>query len=96
MQAGAVSRGVGRHLIFRLRDLAVEAAAGQFGVERLLLVLHLLVALGDSGKVIAQPVHGAADWRPLRILRRVAGVEPALANGKGDDVYHGCSLLTKH
>src|SRR3954452_20170002 len=50
---------------FRLRDLPVEAAARQFGVERLLPLRHLPVVLGESGEAIALTLHGAADWRPL-------------------------------
>ncbi|ESY90823.1 hypothetical protein [Mesorhizobium sp. LNHC229A00] len=88
MQPATVGRRVGRRLVFRLRDLAVEAAARQFGVERLLPLRHLPVVLGESGEAIALTLHGAADWRPLRILRRIAGIEPALANRKGDDVDH--------
>lgn len=56
MQAAAIGRRVRRRLVFGLRDLAVEPAARQFGIERLLLFLHLLVALGDGGEVIAQPL----------------------------------------
>ncbi|WP_198022678.1 hypothetical protein [Mesorhizobium sp. LNJC384A00] len=88
MHACAIRRRVRRHFIFGLRDPRVEAATRQLGVERVLLVLHLLVAFGKSGKVVAETLHGAADRRPLGILHGVAGIEPALADGKGDDVYH--------
>ncbi|WP_292178173.1 hypothetical protein [Mesorhizobium sp.] len=92
MQAGAIGRRIRRHLIFRLRDPAVEPAARQLGVERLLLVFHLLVALGDSGKLVAKTLHGAADRRSLRVLHRVAGIEPALGNGEGMMLTIGCFL----
>ncbi|WP_244440057.1 hypothetical protein [Mesorhizobium metallidurans] len=68
MQAAAVGRRSRRHLVFRLRDLAVEPAAREFGVERLLLLFHLLVVLGDSGKLVAKTLHRRADRRSLRIL----------------------------
>ncbi|WP_206622094.1 hypothetical protein [Mesorhizobium sp. M7A.F.Ca.MR.176.00.0.0] len=71
-----------------MRDPAVEPAPFQLGVERLLLVLHLLIALGDSGKLVAKPLHGAADRRSLGILRRIAGIEPALGNGERNNADH--------
>lgn len=88
IQAVAIGRRVCRHLVFRLRDLTVEPAASQLGVERFLLVLHLLVALGDSRKVLARPLHGGANGRSVRIFRGAAGIEPALGNGDRNDADH--------
>ncbi|MER8576944.1 hypothetical protein NKG99_34770 [Mesorhizobium sp. M1409] len=88
MQAGAVGRRIRRHLVFRLRDPAIEPAARQLRVECLLLVFHLLVARGDGRELVAKTLHGAADRRSLRVLHRIAGIEPALGNGEGDDADH--------
>ncbi|CCV15016.1 hypothetical protein MESS4_730010 [Mesorhizobium sp. STM 4661] len=79
MQAGAIGRCVGRHIGLGSGDLVHHLAAGNFGVERLLLLFALLKALGDGRKLAAQALHGAADWRSLRILHRVAGIDPALS-----------------
>ncbi|MFB9981265.1 hypothetical protein ACFSQQ_19380 [Mesorhizobium kowhaii] len=78
MQACAVGRRIRRHLVFRLRDPAVEPTAREVGVERLLPLFHLLVALGDSGKLVAKSLHRPADRRSLGIGDDSAGIEPAL------------------
>ncbi|MER9328176.1 hypothetical protein [Mesorhizobium sp. M0488] len=85
IQAGTIGRPICHDLVFRLRDLAVEPAARQLGVERFLLCLHLLVALGDSGKLIAKTLHRPAHGRSLGIGDNVAGIDPALGQLERND-----------
>ncbi|WP_206522102.1 MULTISPECIES: hypothetical protein [unclassified Mesorhizobium] len=88
MQAGAVGGRIGHRIGLGLGEFAVQPARGDLGVEGLLLRLALLVALGGGLPSVAELLHRFAHRRRARILHRVAGIEPALAYKKRDDVDH--------